>query len=321
MDDSAGWEGLRARVPKDYRPIGKLGSGGGASVLHACSTRSSSDVAIKIAHGDDDPEAHRFKVDAIWTEAQALRRLSGVQGVISLIACEGTPDDPVLILERIQGRSLKQVLRHGAITLKQALQLLARLADVVAFVHARGVIHRDVKPDNVLVVEGPRGLRPVLIDFGLAVFVDAPTPWSGSQRISGSPHYMAPEAFIPEVPGGFGQDLYALGVMLFEICTGLQPFRGVSIPELYYRHSSTPVPALDNLRPQARYPGRLEHLVQVALEKSSRLRLSDAAAFARELRETIEELGPVGDMPLPIPVQKRIELGPTQLARPQPLWR
>lgn len=317
MDDVTGWVSLKDRVTEGYRPIKRLGSGGGASVLHSRSTRSSSDVAIKIAHGDPDPEVHQLKIDAIWTEARALQHLAGIPGVTSFIACEGPADEPVLVMERVRGWTFQFILQQSMLTLQQSLQLLARLADVLVQVHRRGVIHRDVKPENVLVVLGKQGPKPVLIDFGLAVFVNEPRPWSESRRVSGSPHYMAPEAFDPDLSPDFGLDIYALGIMLFEICTGRHPFSAENIAELYCKHRMATVPFLREFRPQVRYPDRLERLVQVALEKQQDLRLGDVSVFARELREAIMELGSIGGLPPAILTPKSIELGPTRLFRPR----
>jgi serine/threonine-protein kinase len=312
VDDLARWEYLKARVPQGYEPIGTLGSGGGAAVLHARSTRFSSEVAIKIAHEErGDDHITNLRREAIRSEARVLEKMRGVRGVVTLRGCEETAHGPVLVLERIEGRSLTAYMRHSPITLGQALRLLARAAEVVDAIHGRGVIHRDLKPDNLLVVAGPgRYLRPIVIDFGLARFREA----ASDTYVSGSPHYMAPEAFDPlHAEEGVERDIYALGVMLFEMCTGRKPFHGDTIHMIYGQHALTTPPRLRDLYPAAGYSDGLEALVRVSLAKSRRKRLCDAMAFARVIHDEISHLGPVAEMPLPIiKIRRNDELAPTQ---------
>lgn len=304
MTEGREWERLRERIPLPYLPIGRLGKGGGAQVLRACSASiPSNEVALKVVH---DLMGSEEAKDSIRKEARVLQRLRGIPGIIRFVGFEENGGDPILVIERVVGCNLGQAREQSFLTLEKALGLLARVADAVALVHQRGVVHGDLKPQNILLTRLPGGIyRPTVIDFGLAEEVNESEAHHASRLVSGSPAYMPPEAFDVRFRPGRSRDLYALGVMLFELVTGVLPFQASNISEMYFCHLHAPVPTLAQMRPGV-YPERLERLVQFALEKSVRHRLTDAAIFARELREATAELGSLKRMPLPRPVSPRV---------------
>jgi serine/threonine protein kinase len=284
--DERTWEDLRARLPGGCRVMSVLGYGGEATVLHACSEQHPSGIAVKIAH--DEEGAERIK-----NEKEVLGVLRGVPGVVQ--AFEWERDDPtILTLAIVEGHTMDKFFESGGVTIKQALGLLARLADVLAVVHTRGVVHRDLKPENVIVRSAKKGTSSssvVLIDFGLGIRIGI-SPLSG--LVSETPAYMSPESFdVTRYPGP-AQDLYALGVMLYQVCTGSLPFQGMNLMQVRGQHHVAPIPHLP-----AEYPSGLGGLLAACLQKRPEHRLADANAFARALREAIAELGSVGDRCLP----------------------
>ncbi len=269
---------FKARLPAGFYPVSLLGQGGCATVLRARSRGFPYEVALKIAH----------KGSEVWVknERDRLVELRGVSGIVKMLQSGESPT-AYLACEIVKGSTLETYFKQGSVTLKQALKLIARLADILADVHQRGVVHRDVKPENVLAKLGKRPSL-ALIDFGLGVRLGQKT--SILDQVSGSLSFMAPEAFDTHKLPGFGQDLYALGILLYQACTGRLPFLGNSAMEVCVKHHNAPIPSLP-----PGYPARLNALVAVCLEKLPKKRLSDALTFARVLREGIEELGPLGN--------------------------
>lgn len=272
---------LSARLPGGIRPVSVLGQGGCGVVVCVQSDGFSDQFAMKIAWKGNEEQ--------ILREQQALQCLRGVNGVVKLLE-QGQEPAPYFMCEVVSGQTMDAYLKRGRVTVERALRLLARLADIVGEIHARGIVHRDLKPENVIVKWG-KTPSPVVIDFGLAMrygYGELP------DSVTGTLSYMAPEAFDLRHPPGPGQDLYALGIILYWMCAGTMPFKGENRMQVCAQHYMEPIPNLPR-----RYPARLNDLVHLSLRKDSRSRLSDAKAFGRVLREAIEELGSLGDQIIP----------------------
>ncbi len=218
-----------------------------------------------------------------------MERLRGVPGVVRLLQA-GTSPDPYLVYEMVPGQTLEAILTNGGMTLGEALIVMARLATIVAGVHTRGVVHCDLKPENVIVRSSSR--LPVLLDFGVAEEIGGRS--DGLSGISGTPRYMAPEAFDEQSAFTPAQDLYALGVMLYRVCVGRLPFQGKTVPELMGQHMFVLAPHLPFF-----FHELIRDLVAACLEKVPGRRLSDARVFARALFEGVAELGALADGPIP----------------------
>ena len=283
-----GWRMLQARLPEGYVPVSVLGHGGGTYVILARSRRFSSNVAIKIAHTDE-------WIESIRNEAEVLADLRDVPGVVQLRGFEENGGDILLILEPIKGASLTSLLRLGGLTFARAFRLLADLAETLGQIHGAGVMHGDVKPDNVLVTNSLAGDRVTVIDFGFATRRSARM----NAYITGSPVYMSPEAFSPTMVFNPPRDWYALGVMLFEICTGIYPFRERTAAALYLQHAERRVPTLSSVRPNLRFPPELQELIERLLAKDPHDRQMNGEVVAREIRRLIPRLGFLRTLPVP----------------------
>src|SRR5512132_3537224 len=214
-----------------YEILAPLGAGGMGEVYRARDTRLEREVAVKVlpAAAREDREAReRFR-----REALALSRLNhpNIEMVLDLGEDAGTD---YLVLELVPGESLAQRVSRGRVPEREAAEIGAQVAEALAEAHERGVMHRDLKPANVMLT--PKG-RAKVLDFGLAKFSQQPsdeTQTMGLTRVgttTGTPAYMAPEQLLGEAIDPRA-DLYALGVVLYELTTGQRPFRAATMAAL-----------------------------------------------------------------------------------------
>lgn len=235
-----------------------IGEGGMGQVFEARDRLLNRRVAIKVAR-PDVPSAR------IRAEAQALAafRHPSVVAVYGLGEHAGVE---YAVMELIQGTTLEAALdayrnQRKQYPLDEALAVLAAVAEGLAVVHAAGIAHCDVKPANVMLA--PRG-RVVLTDFGI---FRSESDRPRDRPVSGSPPYMAPERYLNEVErgGSFLVDVYAFGIMAFEVLTGEPPFRGETMMELFRRHLCETPPDIGQLRSDS--PPALNKLVSTLLAK------------------------------------------------------
>ena len=256
-----------------YLVQSRLASGGMATVYVATDMKLERDVALKVLHPhlSLDPSF----TERLEREAKAAARLSHPH-VVSMLDRGHDGDIFYLVMEYVPGRSLRRLLaEHGALAPRQALALIDAVVDGLAAAHAAGLIHRDVKPENVLL--GDAGQIKVA-DFGLARAVTATT---STGALIGTVAYIAPE--LVEGRGADARsDVYSVGIMLYELLTGEQPFRGDTPIQVAYQHVTADVPP-----PSEAVPGlspELDELVQWACARDPEARPIDAAAFLEELR-------------------------------------
>ncbi len=198
-----------------YRLGTLLGRGGMSDVFRATDEVNSTDVAIKIVRSPDREYAQRLA-----QEAQALRRFSH-PGLVQLFETGVNGDMAYLVMEFVDGPSLDQVLRQGPLTTAEASSIGSSLADALAYAHAQGVVHRDVKPANILI--GADGLAR-LTDFGIARLVDTST-LTLTGTMLGTATYMAPEQLENHAVGP-SADVWSLGIVLLECLTGERVYAG-----------------------------------------------------------------------------------------------
>lgn len=235
-----------------------LGGGGMSQVYEAHDHALNRRVALKAARSGLDPSLLRREGQGL-----AAVRHPGVVGVYALGEHRGIH---YLVMERLQGITLESHLeaRHAEgelLSVAEALTIATPLADVLAAVHAAGIAHRDVKPSNVVLAMGE---RVVLTDFGIIVPERTVRP---NAPLVGTVEYMAPETISATTSPGnaFLVDLYAFGVLLFELIAGHRPFDGGSPRETLARHMRDPVPSLAGVRDDV--PPLLDGLVRELLAK------------------------------------------------------
>jgi serine/threonine-protein kinase len=264
-----------------YAVTARIAHGGMATVYLAMDTRLDRQVALKVMHAElarDEEFVRRF-----IGEAKSVARLSH-QNVVAVF--DQGSDGPFLYLamEYVPGRTLKDMLRErGRFTPAAALDIMAGVLDGLAAAHASGIVHRDVKPENVLLTADSR-LK--VADFGLAR-AQAAAGHTRAGLLIGTVAYLPPE----QVTGGSTgprSDVYSAGVVLFELLTGRQPFTGDTPIAVAYQHVNADVPAPSALVPGT--PAAVDQLVLAATSRDPALRPADAGEFAREVRRVREGL-------------------------------
>lgn len=266
-----------------FEPVRLLAAGGMGEVYLARHRDLGTEVAIKLL-----PPLPLDQLPALRERFAREARLTAQvahPGVVRVLASEQAGDRPFLVLELVRGRTLRALLADGAPPLAEAMRLALATADVLAAAHAHGVLHRDVKPDNVMVQDD--GVVRVL-DFGIARAIADDAPLTRTGEIVGTPEYMAPEQLLdgPEAVDA-RTDVHALGVLAFELLTGRSPFRGSSLFQALKLVESLVPPPPSSLR--AEVPAAIDEVVQKALQKDPRQRPVDAAAFAAALRAALPQ--------------------------------
>ncbi|KGN40071.1 hypothetical protein N801_16630, partial [Knoellia aerolata DSM 18566] len=267
-----------------YRVIERLADGGMATVYLALDTRLDREVALKVmrAHlAQDETFRSRFH-----REARSAARLSH-PGIVAVYD-QGEDDGHMfLAMEYVPGQTLREVLdAEGALTPRAALDIMLPVLEALAVAHRGGIIHRDVKPENVILRED--GAVKVA-DFGLARAVTSQTVTSSSGMLLGTVAYLSPE----QVERGIADarsDVYAAGLVLFEMLTGSKAFEGDTAINVAYQHVYAGAPRLRSRAPDA--PGVLDELVATATSRDPDGRPDDAGAFASLVRTARLELTP-----------------------------
>jgi serine/threonine-protein kinase len=306
---------------------GVLGKGAMGVVYLAVDPVIGRRVALKtLAVPADSEEAQEF-AQRFLREAQAAGILN--HPVIVTVHDAGVDDDTGLsfiAMEYIEGRSLKEMLQSGhAFSPVDVAMIGAAIADALDYAHAQGVIHRDVKPANILITS--RG-QAKITDFGVARLESSNLTAAG--QFIGTPNYMAPE----QVTGGAvdgRSDLFSLGVVLFELLTGARPFGGSSMTEVTYKivHEAPPIPS----RARPGVPAAFNPIILKLLEKDPARRYQRGAEVARVLESLGQVLAGAAGQPAPRPASgatgkiptAAIEaaLAPAAKAKPTPpsAWR
>ncbi len=256
-----------------YELLGVLGEGAMSVVHRARDRHLGRSVAVKVLR--ESLFSHPLVRDRFTREAQALARLDH-PGIVRVFDSGLDGDRAYLVMELVEGEPLSKRLRPKPADRAGLVRVLEKVARAVQHAHEKGVIHRDLKPDNILV----RGDEPKVADFGLARLTESSPALTRSGAVVGTPMYMAPE----QIEGreiGVRTDVHALGVLLYEILTGRPPHVGDSIPEVYAkisREEATPPRAIDPTLPR-----ELEAVALKALEKDPERRYATAEEFADEL--------------------------------------
>jgi eukaryotic-like serine/threonine-protein kinase len=261
-----------------YRLDRLLGEGGMGQVWAAHNVALDAAVAIKVIRGDSNRESMNLR---LLQEARSAARLGHPAIVRVFDIGQTTSGDPFIVMELLEGESLEtKVSREFRLPATQAVQLLLPIADALCAAHAKGIIHRDIKPDNVfLVAETPPTVQPKLVDFGIAKAQEREHNTHLTERgvIVGSPDYMSPEQARGEEDIDHRADIWSFCVMLYEIVAGQAPFQGVNYNALLRAIVETKPPSLESMSAADR---ELSRTVEIGMMK-------DRA----ERWQTMQELG------------------------------
>ncbi len=273
--DTTATDSLIGRVlDRRYRIESRVATGGMATVYRATDLRLQRPVAVKVMRDSLARDPHY--VDRFLSEGRSAAGLSHPN--IVAIFDQGEDDGLLFIaMELIEGRTLRDVIREeGPLEPHRAVSVFEQVVSALASAHRAGVVHRDVKPENVLVADDG---RVKVADFGLARSVDADTQHVPTQGVViGSVSYLAPEV-LESRGSGPRADVYAAGVMLFELLTGTKPHRGESPMQIAYQHVHADVPAPSQLAPGI--PDYLDALVSCATARDADRRPTDATILLR----------------------------------------
>ncbi|WP_158502032.1 serine/threonine-protein kinase [Vitiosangium sp. GDMCC 1.1324] len=282
----------------DYQVRRCIGRGGMGIVYEAEHVAIGRRVAVKVLREDHARSPHARD---LLSEARAAGAIQH-RGIIDVFGFGQEPGiGQYLVMEYLEGLPLSELLEPGVpLAPSRVLRLLGEVLEALSAAHARGVIHRDLKPSNIFVVLEPDGTESVkVLDFGLAkrsTVPDGTAPQTRSDLIVGTPHYMAPEQALSEAVSP-RTDLYAVGVIAFEMFTGRRPFPGRSSMEIVAHHLKSPPPRLSSY---VELPPPLDELVLRLLAKEPAQRPGSASEVARELRALLQEPERPGSPPPPV---------------------
>ena len=276
-----------------YRVEKELGGGGMSRVFVAEETRLARQVVIKVLPPD---LALEMRVDRFNREIQLSASLQHPH-IVPLLAAGGADDLLYYTMPFVEGEALRtRLTREGELPVRDTIRILKDVADALAYAHARGVVHRDIKPDNVLLT----GHHAVVADFGVAKAVSQAKTESGLTSVGvalGTPAYMAPEQAAGDPNIDYRADIYAFGAMAYEMLTGRAPFAGLAPHQMLAAHVTEPVVPVTDRRPTL--PPALAHLVMACLEKNP----ADRPQSAEEILHTLESMAtPSGSVAITSPI-------------------
>src|SRR3954452_22669967 len=267
-------------LPERYTGPQAIGRGGMGEIFRATDTSLGRAVAIKVL---DDRYAQDANVRARFTrEALAGARLSGNPNIVTIYDVGEHADRPFIVMEYLGGGSLEERLRNGGpVPVRQSLEWLQQAANALDAAHREGVVHRDVKPANLLLDRGGRGH---VADFGIASAAGTDS-LTQTGTVLGTASYLSPEQAQGERTTA-ASDLYSLAVVAFELFTGRRPFEAGSIAAEAAAHVTGELPSVCDVNPQA--PCELDPVFAKALAKDPALRYPSAAEFVAALRASLE---------------------------------
>ena len=261
-----------------YRLDARIGSGGMSTVYRAFDQTLERQVAIKLLHrqiADDPDQLERFR-----REARAVAQLSHPH-IVTVIDAGEEEGRPYIVFEYVQGETLKELIkREGPLDVDESAAYAIEIARALGYAHSRNIVHRDVKPQNVLIDE--EGSAKIT-DFGIARTLDE-EGLTADGRVLGTTDYVAPEQALGHQVTG-QSDLYSLGIVLFEMLTGDVPFRGENQVAVAMKHVRDPLPDVQELRPEV--SATLAAVVDRATAKDLARRYESDDALVDDLEEAL----------------------------------
>jgi alpha-tubulin suppressor-like RCC1 family protein len=265
-------EGEVGDLEDEYTLLGELGRGGSAVVYRARDRVLFRDVAIKVVR----PKFAASAEDAIARLAREARTVARLQhpNIVTVHAVKRLRDGGLaLVMQLVPGRTLKQAIQDdGPFPAERAERVLRDVAEALAFAHANGVVHRDVKPENIFIESGSG--RALLSDFGIAYSSEYESRLTMTGAAIGTPAYMAPEQ-IDGTTANARSDLYSLGLVAWEMLTGERPWEGEALYNVIFKQKNEQLPAIDELRP-GEVPPRLQYIIERMLQKKPAARWAGA---------------------------------------------
>ena len=295
-------DGMTGRILADrYRLTDQIGIGGMAIVYKAIDLRTGHNVAVKVLRPEFNEDAEF--VSRFQREADAASKMTH-HNIVNLLDVGMDGDNRYLVMDYVQGKTLKEVIQErGRISAPLACQITIRILSALEHAHRNGIVHRDIKPQNILVhADG----HIKVADFGIARIADSSTLTRGDM-VMGSVHYFSPEQARGEGASPVS-DLYSTGVVLYEMLTGRVPFDGDNPVAVAMQHLHTaPIP-IQNLAPDV--PPAVIGICMKAMHKNPALRYQSARDMATDLRLAMGDTS-----------ERRPEPDPGEITQPEPHFR
>lgn len=267
------------KINDRYEIIKTIGEGGMANVYLANDTILDRKVAIKVLRGDlsnDEKFIRRFK-----REALSVSNLSH-PNIVEVYDVGEEDGNYYIVMEYIEGKTLKQLLqKRGALTLNEVIDIMTQLTDGLAHAHEAYIIHRDIKPQNIMIEDN--GLVKIT-DFGIAMALNS-TQLTQTNSVMGSVHYLPPEQ-----ANGKGStvksDIYSLGILMYELLTGSVPFKGDTAVEIALKHMKEKIPSIRKQNPTI--PQSVENIVLKAIAKNPKNRYDNVRDMYKDLQTALQ---------------------------------
>ncbi len=267
----------------EYTLLGELGRGGSAIVYKARDHVLNRDVAIKVVRPKFAASAEEA-IARLTREARTVARLQH-PGIVTVHAVKRLRDGGLaLVMQMVPGRTLKQAIQEdGPFDPARAEMVLRDVASALAFAHSKGVVHRDVKPENIFLEVGTG--RALLCDLGIAHSSEFDSRLTMTGAAIGTPAYRAPEQ-IDGAPANARSDLYSLGLVAWEMLTGERPWEGEALYNVIFKQKNEQLPAIDSYRP-GEVPPRLQYIVERMLQKKPTARWAGADGLLAALNNWV----------------------------------
>lgn len=237
-------------IARKYRLESLLGEGGMGAVWRAFNLQLEVPVALKLLRSD---LAATDLGERLRVEARAAAKLVHPSIVRVFDIGESESGEPFIVMELLSGESLNELLARGALPTVKAVQILLPIAEALSLAHSRGVVHRDLKPDNIFIANEGSVTQPKLLDFGIAKVTGGAVPGGATLTqtgtLLGSPEYMSPEQAYAQPDVDERSDVWAFSVVLYETLAGVTPFRGDSVASILRSVVQDEPPALDQVDP------------------------------------------------------------------------
>lgn len=268
-------------IDNRYKIIKSIGEGGMANVYLAWDTILEREVAVKILRGDladDEKFVRRFQREA--NSASSLRH----PNIVEMYDVGEDNGKYFIVMEYVDGKTLKSLIKkRGALNLNESIDIMLQLTSGIACAHDSYIIHRDIKPQNVMILEDG---RVKITDFGIAMALNS-NELTQTNSVMGSVHYLPPEQ-----ASGSGStiksDIYSLGILMFELLTGKVPFKGDNAVEIAIKHMKDQIPSICSINPSI--PQSVENIVLKACAKNPKNRYESVAEMHEDLKTCLDPL-------------------------------
>lgn len=267
-------------IDNRYKIIKSIGEGGMANVYLAWDTILEREVAVKVLRGDlsdDEKFVRRFEREA--NSASSLRH----PNIVEMYDVGEDDGKYFIVMEFINGKTLKSLIKkRGALNLTEAIDIMLQITSAIACAHESLIIHRDIKPQNVLILEDG---RIKITDFGIALALNN-NELTQTNSVMGSVHYLPPEQASGSNATVKG-DIYSIGILMFELITGRVPFRGENAVEIALKHMKEPIPSVKAINPEI--PQSVENIIIKATAKNPKNRYDTVAEMYEDLRFCLDD--------------------------------